>query len=130
MNSSINGITIGRSDLAYSYNKKGQQDSDFINQKVEKIIDHVEPYKNIKITVGGGISNKTFSNEYLIKIIAPKLSRIETRNVILNSSCINDPESLKYALDFEKSYLNFKLSKKHIFTQFDEERFNTLNLRG
>ena len=130
MNTSVNGITIGRSDLAYSYNKKGQQDSDFINKKVKKIIDQMEPYKDLKITLGGGISNKTFSNEYLINIITPKLSCIETRNVILNSSCINDSASLEYSLDFEKSYLNFKLSKKNIFTKFDKERFNTLNLRG
>ena len=130
MDSSINGITIGRSDLAYSYNKRGQQDSDFINQRVKQIVDLIEPYKDLKVTIGGGISNKTFSNEYLITIISPKLSHIETRNVILNSSCINDPSSLEYALDFEKSYLNFKLGKKSIFTKFDEERFNTLNLRG
>jgi hypothetical protein len=130
MDSSINGITIGRSDLAYSYNKKGQQDSDFINKKVKEIVNKTSPYKNMRITVGGGISNKTFSNEYLIKTIAPKLSHIETRNVILKSEYITQPSSLKYALDFEKSYLNFKLTKKHIFTKFDEERFNTLNLRG
>lgn len=130
MDSSINGITIGRSDLAYSYNKKGQQDSDFINKKVKEIVDKTESYKNLRITVGGGISNKTFSNEYLIKNIAPKLSHIETRNVILKSNCITQPSSLKYALNFEKCYLNFKLTKKHIFTKFDEERFNTLNLRG
>ena len=130
MNTSVNGITIGRSDLAYSYNRKGQQDSDFINKKVKKIIDQMEPYKDLRITLGGGISNKTFSNEYLINIITPKLSCIETRNVILNSTCINDSASLEYSLDFEKSYLNFKLSKKNIFTKFDKERFNTLNLRG
>ena len=116
--------------LSYSYNKRGQQDSDFINQMVKQIIDLIEPYKDLKITIGGGISHETYTNEYLIKIIAPKLSYIETRNVILNSSCINDPSSLEYALDFEKSYLNFKISKKRIFTRFDEERFNTLNLRG
>ena len=130
MDTSINGITIGRSDLAYSYDRKGQQDSDFINKRVEEIVDQMEPYKELNVTVGGGISNKTFSNEFLIKSIAPKLSHIETRNVILNSMCINDPSSLEYALDFEKSYLNFKLGKKRIFTRFDEERFNTLNLRG
>lgn len=130
MDDSINGITIGRSDLSYSYNLEGEQDSEFINKKLKDIIKMAEAYPNLKITVGGGISSKTFSNEYLITSIAPKLSCIETRNVILNSSCINNSKSLKYALDFEKNYLNFKLSKKHIFTKFDEERFNTLNLRG
>ncbi len=130
MNSAINGITIGRSDLAYSYHRRGQQDSDFINTVLERIIDQMKLYNNLKITLGGGISNKTFSNQYLITLIAPKLSYIETRNVILKSSCINDPKSLEYALEFEKSYLNFKIGKKRIFTKFDEERFNTLNLRG
>lgn len=130
MDNSVNGITIGRSDLSYSYNLKGEQDSEFINKKIEEILEILEPYPDLRVTVGGGISSKTFSNEYLIKFIAPKLSCIETRNVILNSSCINNSKSLKYALDFEKSYLNFKLSKKHLFTKFDEERFKTLNLRG
>jgi len=130
MNSAINGITIGRSDLAYSYNRRGQQDSDFINTVLETIINQMKLYTKLKITLGGGISNKTYSNQNLIKLIAPKLSHIETRNVILKSSCINDPASLEYALEFEKSYLNFKISKKRIFTKFDEERFKTLNLRG
>lgn len=130
MNSAINGITIGRSDLAYSYNKKGQQDSDFINAVLKKIIDRMKRYTNLKITLGGGISNKTFSNQNLIQLIAPNLSHIETRNVILKSSCIKNPTSLRYALEFEKSYLDFKICKKRIFTRFDEERFKTLNLRG
>ena len=43
MNRSINGITIGRSDLSYSYDLKGQQDSEFINKEVEKIINLASP---------------------------------------------------------------------------------------
>jgi len=42
MNRSINGITIGRSDLSYSYDLKGQQDSEFINKEVEKIINELK----------------------------------------------------------------------------------------
>lgn len=126
----VTGITIGRSDLSYSYDMEGQQDSEFINQKVLEIIEKSSPKKNLKITVGGGISNKTFNNPFLIKNIVPHLSSIETRNVILPSSCIKLPESLQKALEFERSYLNFKLSKKKIFTHFDEERFNTLMKRG
>ena len=109
---------------------EGQQDSDFINKKVLEIIQKLSLYKNLKNTVGGGISNKTFNNDFLINNIVPKLSCIETRNVILPSSCIILPESLKQALDFEKSYLNFKLSKNKIFSRFDEERFSTLMKRG
>jgi 4-hydroxy-2-oxoheptanedioate aldolase len=130
MNESINGITIGRSDLSYSYNLEGQQDSEFITNKVKEIVEKANHYEHLIITIGGGISNKTFENKYLIDNIVPNLSCIETRNVILNSSCINNPASLKQALDFERSYLNFKLSKQKIFTKFDEERFNTLMKRG
>ena len=53
-NDLINGITIGRSDLSYSYGLKGQQDSDFINTEIEKIIDMASLYPDLKITVGGG----------------------------------------------------------------------------
>lgn len=130
MNESIKGITIGRSDLSYSYGMEGQQDSEFINKMVEEIVNKTREYESLIITIGGGISNKTFENKYLIENIVPKLSCIETRNVILKSSCINNQASLKHALDFERSYLNFKLSKKKIFTKFDEERFNTLMKRG
>jgi 4-hydroxy-2-oxoheptanedioate aldolase len=130
MNESIKGITIGRSDLSYSYGMEGQQDSEFITKKVEEIVEKTRTYKNLIITIGGGISNKTFENQYLLQNIVPNLTSIETRNVILKSSCINNQDSLKHALDFERSYLNFKLSKKKIFTKFDEERFNTLMKRG
>lgn len=130
MNESIKGITIGRSDLAYSYDMKGQQDSEFITRKVEEIVEKAEHYEDLQITVGGGISNKTFENQYLIDNIIPKLAHIETRNVILDSCWIKNPDSLKCALDFEKNYLNFKLSKKEIFTKFDEDRFKTLMQRG
>lgn len=130
MNKSIKGVTIGRSDLSYSYGMEGQQDSEFITKKVDEIVKKVNTYNNLKITIGGGISSKTFENQFLVKKIASNLTCIETRNVILKSSCINDPVSLKHALEFERSYLNFKLSKKKIFSQFDEERFNTLMKRG
>lgn len=133
MNKSINGITIGRSDLSYSYGLKGQQDSEFINKEVEKIIDLTTPYRNtrdIRITVGGGISRKTFENRYFIENLAPRLTSIETRNVVLRSSSILNFESLQYALNFEKDYLNYKLEKNHLFMRLDEKRFETLNTRG
>jgi hypothetical protein len=130
MNESINGITIGRSDLSYSYDLKGQQDSEFINREVEKIIDIASSHSNLRITVGGGISRKTFENKYFIEKIVPRLTCIETRNVVLSSSSIHDPESLQYALNFEKDYLNYKLEKNRIFMKLDEKRFDTLNSRG
>jgi hypothetical protein len=130
MNDYIKGITIGRSDLSYSYGKKSEQDSDFINHEVEKIIDTVHARGITRITVGGGISKKTFSNRYFIEKIAPKLTCIETRNVILCAKSIQNPKSLQYALDFERKYLNYKLEKNRIFMKLDEDRFDTLNLRG
>ena len=126
----IVGITIGRSDLSYSYGLKGEQDSDFINVQLEAIIDVAREYGIPKITVGGGISKKTFSNKYFIDAIIPKLSCIETRNVIMEATAIYNPESLLYALNFEKQYLEYKLKKNRMFTNSDESRFETLNLRG
>jgi hypothetical protein len=130
MNSYIKGITIGRSDLSYSYGHKSQQDSDFVNKEVEKIVNMAIARGIGKITVGGGISKKTFNNQYFIEKIAPKLTCIETRNVILSSKAIRNTESLIYALDFERQYLNYKLEKNRIFMKLDENRFDTLNLRG
>jgi len=130
MNSSMKGITIGRSDLSYSYGRKSEQDSDFINQEVEKIVDTAKAHGIKKITVGGGISKKTFNNQYFIENIVPKLMCIETRNVILCAKSIQNSKSLPYALDFERQYLNYKLEKNRIFMKLDENRFDTLNLRG
>jgi 4-hydroxy-2-oxoheptanedioate aldolase len=130
MDNSITGFTIGRSDLSYSYGMKGQQDSDFINQKVEEIVDKVRAKSNVEITVGGGISRKTFQNTYFKKHIIPKLTCIETRNVIFNAQSIENDEALWYALDFEKDYLNYKILKNKVFMKHDEDRFETLNSRG
>jgi hypothetical protein len=130
MNGCVGGVTIGRSDLSYSYGMRGQQDSDFTNSVVENIVDKVKARDGLRITVGGGISRKTFENRHFIDRIAPHLTHIETRNVILGSSCIRNPASLEYALDFEKCYLNYKLCKKRTYMKFDEDRFTTLNMRG
>jgi hypothetical protein len=131
MNDRVTGFTIGRSDLSYSYGMKGQQDSDFINQRVEEVVDRIRSHcGDLEITVGGGISKKTFENDYLKKRIIPKLTHIETRNVILDANSINHPEALAYALELEKEYLNYKLEKNRCFMKHDEERFDTIMSRG
>jgi 4-hydroxy-2-oxoheptanedioate aldolase len=130
MDSSIKGITIGRSDLSYSYGMKGDQDSDFINLEIARIVDASIIRGVPRITVGGGISRKTFSNQYLINKLIPKLTHIETRNVIFKADAINTPDALICALDFERKYLNYKLGKNKLFFKADEERFDTLMSRG
>jgi hypothetical protein len=126
----IKGVTIGRSDLSYSYGIRGQQDNAFTNGIVEEIIDKAHLYGINKVTVGGGISKKTFENKYLIDKIIPKLACIETRNVIFKSEAIHDPKALISALDFEREYLNYKLAKNNMFIKMDENRFDTLMARG
>lgn len=130
MDDSIKGITIGRSDLSYSYGLKGEQDSGFINLEITDIVDKALSFGVSRITVGGGISRKTFTNQYLIDKIIPKLTHIETRNVIFKSAAIRSPEALMCALDFERKYLNYKLGKNKMFFKADEERFDTLMSRG
>ncbi len=130
MSGCITGFTIGRSDLSYSYGMKGQQDSDFINRKVEYIVDRIQKKCDLEITVGGGISRKTFQNEYFKTNIIPRLSHIETRNVVFDARSIENDEALMYALEFEKEYLNYKLLKNKIFMKHDEDRFDTIMSRG
>lgn len=126
----IKGVTIGRSDLSYSYENKGGQDTEHTNNAVEYIIDKAHAYGINKVTVGGGISKKTFENQYLINKIIPKLSCIETRNVIFRADAIYNPDTLLSALDFEREYLNYKLAKNSMFIKMDENRFDTLMARG
>ncbi len=126
----IKGVTIGRSDLSYSYDKQGQQDSEFTNNKVMEIIDIANLYGVKRVTLGGGISAKTFGNEYLLDSIIPKLACIETRNVIFNSNAIYNKEALTLALEFERQYLKYKINKNKLFIKMDEHRFDTLMNRG
>ena len=130
MNTSIKGITIGRSDLSYSYGMKGEQDSDATNVAVEEIVNIATSHGVQQLTIGGGISKKTFNNKYLINNIIPKLTHIETRNVIFKAGSIHFPEALLRALDFERNYLNYKLEKNRLFFKADESRFDTLMTRG
>jgi 4-hydroxy-2-oxoheptanedioate aldolase len=130
MNNTVKGITIGRSDLSYSYGMKGEQDSQFINQKIDEIVNKSWEYGMKRITVGGGISKKTFNNHDFFYYIAPRLTCIETRNVILKASSIENPDSLLLALEFERNYLNYKLEKNRLFTKSDVNRFETLMSRG
>jgi hypothetical protein len=109
---------------------KGQQDSDFVNLEISEIVDAALSHGIPRITVGGGISRKTFTNQYLVNTIIPKLTHIETRNVIFKSSAIYSPDALMCALDFERKYLNYKLGKNRLFFKADEERFDTLMSRG
>lgn len=126
----IKGVTIGRSDLSYSYGMRGKQDDAFTNSIVEEIIDKAHSYGIKKVTIGGGISKKTFENKYLIDKIIPKLSCIETRNVIFNADAIHNNKALISALNFEREYLNYKLAKNSMFIKMDENRFDTLMARG
>ena len=126
----ITGITIGRSDLSYSYDMKSEQDSIFITKKVEEIVESVRNNSNFKITVGGGISKKTCENNYFKDRVVPKIDCIETRNVILKSDSVYIDGALQFALDFEKDYLKYKLMKNQMFIKQDENRFDTLMTRG
>jgi hypothetical protein len=126
----LKGVTIGRSDLSYSYDMRGKQDCAFTNSIVEEIVDKAHVYGINKVTVGGGISKNTFENRYLIDNIIPKLACIETRNVIFSAESIHNPKALMAALDFEREYLNYKLAKNSMFIKMDENRFDTLMARG
>jgi len=126
----IKGITIGRSDLSYSYGIPGEQDSQFINGKIREIVTTAYANGIKKVTVGGGIGRKTFSNTYLINDLIPLLGSIETRNVIFQARAIHSPGALIYGLDFERNYLKYKIEKAHMFLKMDEKRFETLMDRG
>ena len=124
------GIVFGRSDYCGSIGLN----SDSVND-LRVIDDVVELAKtcaehNLDLVVGGGVSVDSLPG--LRRIREVKLTRFETRKVIMWSSALDLPkieEGMLAALQFELKWLTNKRDYYNSIFQEDEKRFTTLKNR-
>jgi 4-hydroxy-2-oxoheptanedioate aldolase len=129
---SLDGVVIGRSDLAGSlYLSKNDVNSKIIFDKVEKAFKKIKNLNKKKFIfkMGGSITprSKTFINKLYLKKL---LHRIETRNVeikLSETTIKNIDKIVIEAFKFELSWLKFKL--KNIKKENDKLLFNDYSSR-
>lgn len=117
----LDGIVIGRSDLAGSLNlSKDKVNSKLIFNKVQKAFRKVKKNnKKMIIKMGGSITSK--SSKFINNLFNEQLlNKIETRNVEINLSqkIINNlqniiPEIFKFEIEWLKFKLNMRENKKN-----------------
>ena len=123
----INGITLGRSDMAGSMGlSKDKVDSDEIFNMAEIISLNMKNL-NKDMVIGGNVS--ALSLEFFKKI--PYLSRFETRKVIFNREILNkNPlKSLSKGLEFELMWQKNKLEFHEMMLNKDKIRLKLLEER-
>ncbi len=109
----LNGVVIGRTDLAKSYGyEKGMVDSPEMQNKVYDILKTCSK-KSPTMIIGGNINKQSIP--FIEKLYRENLLHfIETRNIIidLKKAFDNDLEAvIKKALIFESLWLEFKANK-------------------
>ena len=115
----LDGVVIGRSDLAGSLNlTKEDVNKSLIFKKVQKTFKRIKSIvqKKMIFKMGGSI---TPSSKIFIRTLYKKklLQNIETRNVEIKLSNFvieNLDKIIPLIFDFELSWLRFKLNKKNI----------------
>jgi 4-hydroxy-2-oxoheptanedioate aldolase len=129
--SSIDNITIGRTDLSQSYfDKKIQPDSEFVLDLIEflgkKVVD-----AGLTLTIGGSLTKASIgrfrgrSKEWIGQVAS-----LETRKIILPADImLEKDESLEESIKFEELYLHSKLEIEKMFTELDRDRLFKLKNR-
>lgn len=125
----LKGIVVGRSDLTKSYGyDKNYVDSDFIFNIVQNIMVTAKNY-NLITLMGGSLS--TNSTKFIEKLYTKNLINfIETRNVIIELNDISTiEEDIKYAIEFESDWLEYKAKKYINIGQSYQTRVETVKNR-
>jgi hypothetical protein len=127
---SIDGITIGRTDLSGSYLRKDiTPDSKLILLLIEEIGTKASE-KGIGVTVGGSISHTSREQFASNEKVLNHIQRIETRKIILPTSVmVNEPQALEEALKFELYYIQAKQEITGLHLKDEMERIEKLKER-
>jgi len=126
----VDNITIGRSDLSGSYfDERIKQDSEEVTKDIEKVLLSIHSSKkNIKMTVGGGVTSKTvkplLNNSFLIE----NIHAIETRKCMIDAKkIVEEPRIIDDVLEFEMAYLDNRVNTRHTLdTYLDKARLEEL----
>lgn len=121
----LNGVTVGRSDLAASMNidKCDIEKNDIFNATKELIIKSKK--QGLITNFGGNIGVESIP---FINNLSGRIDRFETRKVVLNPE-YNDKklrDAIKAALLFEKEYLIFKSNYYGNMAREDANRIDRL----
>lgn len=125
----LKGVVVGRSDLTKSYGyDKNYVDSDFIFNIVQHIMSISKEY-NLTTLMGGSLSSN--STKFIEKLYIKNLINfIETRNVIIALNNVNTiEEDIKYAIEFESDWLEYKAKKYNDIGQSYQKRAETIKNR-
>lgn len=126
----IDGVTIGRTDLATSYfNNNIYPNSNFITKK---IIEISRIFKKSKIHLGiGGSIDKQAVKQYSENIdIKKNIFKIETRKIILpTKKFLKHKNALNDALKFEELYILMKNDLNDFQNKSDLSRLSILRTR-
>jgi hypothetical protein len=109
----LDGVVVGRSDLAKSYGYgKGMVDSPDMQKKVKEVLTACKE-ANSTTLMGGNINVKSIP--FILSLYSHNLlDFIETRNVIIklnNTNCKDLTSVIKEAILFEGMWLDFKADK-------------------
>jgi hypothetical protein len=126
----LKGIVFGRSDYSGSLGMSGDQvNDDRITEDIIKIAEICED-KGLDLVVGGGVSRD--SVDALKRVSQVKLTRFETRKVIMSAQALSNSkleDGLLDALRFELMWLTNKREYYSAIFGEDEKRFQTLRSR-
>ena len=119
----IDNITIGRSDFSSSYlNPNINQNSSIINNAIVQISKKIKKTK-LKLTVGGGLNQKSIENFKKIKIWK-YVDKLETRKVMLPTKFMLKRDAIENCINFETDYI---LNKKEIIDLKSKSEINRLS---
>ena len=128
----INNITIGRTDLSFSYfDPKVTPDSDFMFAMLEDLGEKISRSK-MSMTVGGSLSRKSIEIFKCDTHKWPRLiQRLETRKVILPTKVmLENKNSIAEALRFEELYILSKKEMSDLFMESETARLTSLKMRS
>ena len=130
--STIDNITIGRTDLSFSYFDPAiQPDSEFIFELIEELRIKIAD-AGLTMTVGGSLSKRSVE---LFRKQEKKWQgtnlRLETRKVILSMEMmLRKKESIMEALKFEELYILSKKEINDLFLEAETARLTRLKTRS
>ena len=128
--SEIEGIILGRTDMALSFNKtKDWVESDEMYKIAETIAALTHKFGK-KIIIGGNIS--TTSTKFFKKLYPENIDKFETRKIIFDIKSadeINIAEGITKALKFELTWLEYKKEFFNSLTAEDKKRMESLKDR-
>lgn len=129
-NDKLDGLTIGRTDLAGSYLDPWiTPDSSFLLAEVEQIVLRAQA-RAWEVWMGGSLSHKSVDLLRGHPVLAQTITHFETRKVVLPAeSLFEGPEALDAALRFEELWL---LSRQQIVggaLAVDSRRLEVLQTR-